>query len=335
MELYLAGILETKKIVGLWRFNLHHRKKYIFFFFLLLILFFREVLSFLSSLGGLDEIHTGDQSEQVSVHPYQSDPSRSLSRDEFLCTIRKMSSPLTSVPAWFDQPLELCVYLCICRSSSEAVILFLHGQTFPGIFAASCLHTWRNCESLSWVMCVYPPQAPEVTPSRHRQGGQHLRVAISKVARLGEGPRCLCCLSAIWLCLEERWVGGVWGGNLLAGPCNVFRSTDFWQHGSIRWRKMPAANESQQCLANWTTTRKALCNWDTVNISKLSLNKLSVFIFSTLYLDIFATICNWRNYSECTLSFFWNQGHFACNYFSIWLSNGPLAKWFQKGKYRA
>lgn len=89
---------------------------------------------------------------------------------------------------------------CICRSSSEAVILFLHGQTFPGIFAASCLHTWRNCESLSWVMCVYPPQAPEVTPSRHRQGGQHLRVPISKVAMVGGWPHCLCCLSAIWPC---------------------------------------------------------------------------------------------------------------------------------------
>lgn len=73
------------------------------------------------------------------------------------------------------------------------------------------------------------------------------------------------------------------GGYLLAGLCNVFRSTDFWQHRSIWWRKMPAANESQQCLSNWTSTQKALCNWDTVNISKLSLNKLSVFIFSTLY----------------------------------------------------
>lgn len=191
------------------------------------------------------------------------------------------------VPPWIGQPS-----FWIHRSSSEVVILFLHGQTFPGIFAASCLHTWRNCESLSWVMCIYTPQAPKVTPSRHRQGGQHLRVAISKVARLGEEPHCLCCLSAIWPPLWLRWEergwgwggGGGGGGGLLAGPCNVLRSTDFWQHRSIWWRKMPPANESQQCLSNWTTTQKALCNWDTVNISKLSLNKLSVFIFSTLYL---------------------------------------------------
>ena len=120
-----------------------------------------------------------------------------------------MPSPLTTVPPWIGWPF--CPSFCIHRSSSEVVILFLHDQTFPGIFAASCLHTWRNCESLSWVMCVYTPQAAKVTPSRHRQGGQHLRVAISKVARLGEGPHCLCCLSAIWPrsgCAGRRKVGG-------------------------------------------------------------------------------------------------------------------------------
>ncbi|KAI9528189.1 hypothetical protein NQZ68_023169 [Dissostichus eleginoides] len=50
-------------------------------------------------------------------------------------------------------------------------------------------------------------RAPEVTPSRHRQRGQHLRVAISKVAKLGEGPHCLRCLLAIWPrsgCAERR-----------------------------------------------------------------------------------------------------------------------------------
>lgn len=127
-----------------------------------------------------------------------------------------MSSPLTLVPPRIGRPF--CLYLCIRRSSSEAVILFLLGQTFPGIFAASCLHTWRNCESLSWVMCVYPPQAPEVTPSRHRQGGQHLRVAISKVARLGEGPHCLCCLSAIWPRSGCAWRRRVGGGAYWQGP---------------------------------------------------------------------------------------------------------------------
>lgn len=126
-----------------------------------------------------------------------------------------MPSPLTMGPPWIGR--SFCLSFCICRSSSEAVILFLHGQTFPGIFAASCLHTWRNCESLSWVMCVYPPQAPEMTPSRHRQGGQHLRVAISKVARLGDGPHCLCCLSAIWPRSGCALRGEVGVGGLLVG----------------------------------------------------------------------------------------------------------------------
>lgn len=238
-----------------------------------------------------------------------------------------MPALLTSVPPWTGHPL--CLYLCILRRSSQALLLFLHGQTFPGIFAVSCLHTWRNCESLSWVMCVYPPQATEVTPSRHWQRGQQLRVAISKVARLGEWPHCLCCLSAIWPRSGWRRVG--WG-YLLARPCYVFRSTEFWQHRSIWCRKMPSANESQQCLSNWTTTRKALCNWDTVNISKLSLNKLSVFIFSTLYLIFFETACNWRHCSECRLRFVTNQRHFVWNYFSISLKNGRLAKRILRGQ---
>lgn len=122
--------------------------------------------------------------------------------------------PLIMVPPWVGFLLSFCIH----RSSSEAVILFLHGQTFPGIFAASCLHTWRNCERLSWVMCVYPPQAPEVTLSCHRQRGQRLRVAITKVAKLGEGPHCLCCLSAIWPhsgCAGRRETGGELVGRAL------------------------------------------------------------------------------------------------------------------------
>lgn len=73
-------------------------------------------------------------------------------------------------------------------------------------------------------MCVYPPQAPEVTPSRHRQGGQHLRVAISKVARLGDEPHCLCCLSAIWprsTLGGEGW--GVGGGGLIGRALQCFQ----------------------------------------------------------------------------------------------------------------
>lgn len=132
-----------------------------------------------------------------------------------------------------------------------------------------------------------PQRWPHRTTARE---GQHLRVAISKVDRLGGRPYCLYCLSPFWPQSGGAWVGGerlgwekgVREGGSLAGTSNVLRSTDFWQHHSIWWRKMPPANESQQCLSNWTATRKALCNWDTVNISNLSLNKLSVFIFSTL-----------------------------------------------------
>lgn len=176
--------------------------------------FSMKVLSFLSSWGGLDKIQPGDQSQQVSL-PSKTNQTLSFSKTWRICDNAHMPSPLTSVPPWIGHPL--CLYLCILRSSSEAVILFLHGQTFPGIFAASCLHTWRNCESLSWVMCVYPPQATEVTPSRHWQRGQHLRVAISKVARLGERPHCLCCLSAIWPRSGWRRVGWGGGGGALIG----------------------------------------------------------------------------------------------------------------------
>lgn len=44
-------------------------------------------------------------------------------------------------------------------------------RVFRVFFAAFCLHTWRNCESLSWVMCVYPPRGPRgdpITPPTER-----------------------------------------------------------------------------------------------------------------------------------------------------------------------
>lgn len=199
--------------------------------------FSMKVLSFLSSWGGLDKIQPGDQSQQVSL-PSKTNQTLSFSKTWRICDNAHMPSPLTSVPPWIGHPL--CLYLCILRSSSEAVILFLHGQTFPGIFAASCLHTWRNCESLSWVMCVYPPQATEVTPSRHWQRGQHLRVAISKVARLGERPHCLCCLSAIWP--RSGWRGVGWrggGGTYWQGPAMF---SEAQSSGSI------AQYDAEKCL---------------------------------------------------------------------------------------
>lgn len=99
----------------------------------------------------------------------------------------------------------------------------------------------RNCESLSWVMCVYPPPgAPEVTPNtpppaeasaslahvwRFPQKWPGLffwrRATPTGAAFQQSGPALA----------ELRGEVG-WGG-LLAGPCNVFRSTDFWQRRSI------------------------------------------------------------------------------------------------------
>lgn len=116
------------------------------------------------------------------------------------------------------------LHLCVRLSSSD-ITLLLHAQTFLGISAASCLFTWRNCESLFWVMCVYSPQATEVTPSRHWQRCRHLRVAISEVARLGELPHCLCCLLAIWP--RSGWRGmegsGRQGGALIGRSLQCFQ----------------------------------------------------------------------------------------------------------------
>lgn len=156
------------------------------------------------------------------------------------------------------------------------------------VFLRVRCYTPGGTAKVSLGSCVFThPEATEATPSHHWHRARHLRVAISKVAGLGGWPRGLRWLSAVWphSGLEAMgWdgVGGGGGGHLLAGPCNVFRSAEFWQHHSMWCRKMPAANESQQCLSNWTTTWKALCNRDAINISKLSLNKLSVFIFPIL-----------------------------------------------------
>lgn len=195
-----------------------------------------------------------------------------------------MPSPLTSVPPWIGSAFSASTsafvgvhkrqLYCFCMVRLFRVFLRPPVCT-PGGIVKVCLGS-----------CVFTHPRPQRWPHHATD-----REASTCVWRFPKWPgletsHTACAAfqqSGPALRLEER--GGEWGGgDLLAGPCNVFRSTDFWQHRSIWWRKMPAANESQQCLSNWTTTRKALCNWDTVNISKLSLNKLSVFIFSTLYL---------------------------------------------------
>lgn len=57
----------------------------------------------------------------------------------------------------------ICV--CIRRSSSEAVRhCFCKARLFRVFLTASCLHTWRNCESLSWVMRVCRSQGPRGDP---------------------------------------------------------------------------------------------------------------------------------------------------------------------------
>lgn len=162
------------------------------------------------------------------------------------------------------------------QTSQTSRIVFA-GSAFSGYFYGPAVCAPGRTAKVSLGSCVFThPEATEATPSRHWHGARHLRVAISKVAGLGRRPQCLSWLSAVWPHI------GSGGGHLLAGACNVFRSTEFWQHHSIWCRKMSAANESQQCLSTWTTTWKALCNWDAINISKLSLHKLSVFIFPIL-----------------------------------------------------
>lgn len=166
---------------------------------------------FLRNLVQQNEFHIEDQSGRVSP----SSKSINLTHSS-LCN---KSCPPTTAPPWISLPLFLT--LSIRRSSSEAVILFLQGQTFLGIFAASCLHTWRNCESLSWVMCVYPPRAPEVTPSCQQRGGQHFACGNFQsgrawsVATLPALP--FSNLAPLWLRRElKRCMGGVcragWAG---------------------------------------------------------------------------------------------------------------------------
>lgn len=181
----------------------------------------------------------------------------------------------------------ICV--CIRRSSSEAVRhCFCKARLFRVFLTASCLHTWRNCESLSWVMRVCRSQGPRVTPSRQRQGRPALAWGNFQSGQAWKGTQLVLPFSR-----RANWPhSGCAGGcrlvkrrGLLAEPCNVFRSTDFWQRRSVRWGKMPAVNESQQCVCIWTTTWKALCNRDTVNkiLNCFSTNNHCLFfLFKTI-----------------------------------------------------
>lgn len=153
---------------------------------------------------------------------------------------------------------------------------------FSGYFCRSAVCTPGGYVNLGSCVFTYP-EATEATPLHHWHRARHLRVAISKVAGLGVRPWWLRWLSAVWP--HSGWEAMGWDGGCRVGDT-------YWQgpamfseaqsSGSITQcdeEKRPAANESQQCLSHWTTTWKALCNCDAINISKLSLNKLSVFIF--------------------------------------------------------
>lgn len=109
-------------------------------------------------------------------------------------------------------------------------------------------------------MCVYPPQATEVTPSLTK--GQHLRVAISRVARLWREATLpvlpFSNLAPLWL--ERDWVGGVVVvvGALIGRVSQCFQKRRVLAASLNMMQKMPAANESQQCLSHWTTTLKGI-----------------------------------------------------------------------------
>lgn len=230
-----------------------------------LVKFFHEV----SSMGsGQDEI----QSEQVSLQSKPIKPSCSPGRDK--CSPSHLFWP----DIWWTPPL--------CSSKFIRYHIVIERSELSGYFCGLLfVHLAELWKFVLGHVCLPTPghRGDPITPLTEMpalacgdfRSGHAWRVATLPVLPFSN-------LSPLWLERDGReWAAG--GGHLLAGACNVFRSTEFWQHRSMRFRKMPAANESQQCLSNWTTTQKALCNWDTVNISKLSLNKLSVFIFSTLY----------------------------------------------------
>ena len=160
---------------------------------------------------------------------------------------------------WLPQTrFDPTLWLSACRWESSSggtySILLLHGLRFPGIFVDSCLHTWQNCESLSWVMCVYSPQALEVTPSRHWQAGM-LQFACGDF-QSGRSWREAMLPVLPFSSLALPWVA--WGvGRTL--PC--FQKHSFLAaRVNIMQKKGLVFNESQQCLSesSWKSKKRNL-----------------------------------------------------------------------------
>lgn len=107
-----------------------------------------------------------------------------------------------------------------------------------------------------------------ITPMEEE--GRRVACGDFQVAGLGGRPRCLC----LALSTLAMWPCTYWHG-----PVMFSEARGFWQCGLMRCRKMPALMKASSVFRNWPATRKTLCNWDTVNISKLPYNKLSVFIY--------------------------------------------------------
>lgn len=112
--------------------------------------------------------------------------------------------------------------------------------------------------------------------------------------------------------------------HLLAWPCDVFRSTRFLAVRLDAMQKNARPNESQQCLSKLAANPKTLCNWDTVNISKLPYNKLSVFIYFHIIFAFFLLLKQSAIKGAapgCGSTFFKDRGRLAWNYFSTSFTN--------------
>lgn len=170
-------------------------------------------------------------------------------------------------------------------SSSQAAVSSLPCQTFSGFifflfpFVAFLFAHLTECEKFVLGNVCLPARGHRGDPiTPMEEEGRRTACGDFQVAGLGGRPRCLClALSAL----------AMWPCTYWHGPVMFSEARGFWQCGLMRCRKMPGSNESQQCHSKLAGNRKTLCNWDTINISKLPYNKLSVFIYFHIISAIF------------------------------------------------
>lgn len=175
---------------------------------------------------------------------------------------------------------------------SKPVVLLLHSWAFPGILVGLMFAHLAKWRTLVLGHVCLPTPRPQRRP--------HCATDTEPGTCVWQFPK--------WPCSErghngcagfqqsgptlagKPWGGmeGVrWGGTYWQGPAMFSEAQSSGSITQCDEEKRSAANESQQCLSHWTTSWKALCNWDAINISKLSLNKLSVY-FSHILAKLFA-----------------------------------------------